>query len=86
MSPKENIYYWFYAICFVVSVTTGIATGFTGDRHTPPFPFAIEFITLIIGFILFAVDMKTSKPIKAHQIGLTANGSVMAFTLMLAII
>ncbi|MCC8426181.1 hypothetical protein [Mucilaginibacter sp. UR6-11] len=86
MSSKEIFYYWFYAICFVVSVATGIATGFTGDSHIPPLPFAIEFFTLVIGFIFFINDMKHAKPIKAHQIGLTANGSVMAFVLLLAII
>jgi hypothetical protein len=86
MSAKEIVFYAFYTVCFVVSIGTGIDMGFTGDSHSPPFPFSIELAGLIIGFISFIVDMKMANPIKVHQLGLTANGTVMAFVLMSAIV
>jgi hypothetical protein len=64
-------------------------SGFT-DSHTPPVPFVIEFFTLIVGAVLFAVDFAkhktaTFKKIGVHIVGLTANSLVMLYVLVLAL-
>ena len=89
MSRREIIYSVFYILFFVLSVWSGIESGFT-DSHTPPIPFAIEFFTLIVGAILFAADFAkhktaTFEKIRVHVLGLTANSMVMLYVLVLAL-
>lgn len=83
MRLKVIIYAIFYTLCFALSIFAGIKIGFT-DTHTPPLPFVIELFTLTIGFIFFVIDSIKGKSTKVHQVGLTANGLVMAFVLILA--
>ena len=80
MSPRIIVY---YVVCFVLSICLGIFTGF-GNSHTPPAPFIIELFVLPIGIILFVIDFMRHKPIKAHVLGLIANGLIMAYVLLLA--
>ncbi len=82
-SPREAIYYAFYALAFVVSIYGGIDGGFTGT-HTPPTPFVIELLALPIGLILFIVDARMWRSTLVHKIGLAANGLVIAVVLFLA--
>lgn len=89
MSRKEISYSIFYILFFVLSIWSGIVSGFT-DSHTPPIPFAIEFFTLIIGAVLFAADFAkhktaTFEKIGVHVLGLTANSLVMLYVLALAL-
>lgn len=89
MSRKEIIYSVFYILFFVLSVWSGIVSGFT-DSHTPPVPFAIEFFVLLIGGILLFIDFARHKPatfkkVRVHILGLAANGIVMLYVLVLAL-
>lgn len=89
MSRKEIIYSAFYILFFALSIWSGIENGFT-DSHTPPVPFIIEFFTLIVGAILFAIDFAkhktaTFEKIRVHILGLTANSLVMLYVLVLAL-
>jgi len=85
LTPREIIYYGFYLICFCLSIYWGIITGFTGT-HTMPLPFAVQVFCLPIGLILFLIDVRMWNSTKVHKIGLTANGLIMAYVLVLAFV
>jgi len=84
MGERIAEYKIFYAACFILAIITGINTGFRGDSHTPPIPFGIEFVTLIVGTCCFFIDSRMHYSTKVHKIGLTANGLVMLYVLILA--
>ena len=89
MSRKEIVHSAFYILFFVLSIWSGIESGFT-DSHTPSIPFAIEFFTLLVGAILFAADFAkhktaTFEKIRVHVLGLTVNSLVMLYVLVLAL-
>jgi hypothetical protein len=82
MSPREILYYIFYTLCFLLAIIAGVTMGFTGT-HTPPAPFVIELFTLPIGFILFVIDLIMHNSTKVHKIGLSANGLIVAYIMIL---
>jgi hypothetical protein len=88
MTAKEIIYSLFYLITFGLAIWTGLTIGFK-DSHTPPMPFLIEFVALLVGLIILFVDifnkniLKTFSNFKVHIIGLTINGLVMTYVLAL---
>ena len=90
MRVKEIIYCCFYSIFFALSIWTGVKTGFTGNSHTPPGPYLIEFFILPTGIVLLLIDITKYKPatfkkIRIHVFGLFANGCIMAYVLILAL-
>lgn len=90
MTPKEISYSIFYLISFGLAIWTGFSRGFT-DTHTPPMPFLIELLALVIGTILLLIDIfnkrlpKTFTNYKVHIIGLTLNGLVVIYVLSLTL-
>ena len=84
MREREFIYYSIYSIFFLLAVLSGTVFGFKGYTHTPPAPYIIELFILPVGLINFLIDALMRKSLKAHIIGLTANGLVMAYVLILA--
>ena len=73
-----------------MSIWIGVKAGFTGNSHTPPAPFAIEFFILPTGLVLLLIDIRKYKPptfkrIRIHAFGLFANGCIMAYVLILAL-
>ena len=89
MILKQKVLIISYVILFTFSLLMGIIFGFT-DSHTPPTPFIIEFFVLLIGNILLVVDIVNKwncndnffKKHYAHLIGLTLNGLIVLYMLM----
>ncbi|MCD2425507.1 hypothetical protein LQ567_22170 [Niabella pedocola] len=90
MTLKEITYALFYLLAFGLAIWSGLTIGFT-DTHTPPMPFLIECIALIIGAVILFADIfnkglsKTFSNFKIHIIGLAMNGLVMAYILALTL-
>jgi hypothetical protein len=88
MKPLQVFYSIFYGGGFSLALYIGLITGFTGNSHTPPGPFIIEFFVLPIGLVLLLIDLARNKPntfkkLLVHVIGLCANWAIMAYILIL---
>jgi len=81
MSPRETIYSIFYTLCFFAA----LAGGVTGT-HTAPLAFVVEIIAIPIGLILFFIDAVLSKSTEVHKVGLAANGLLLAFVMLTALL
>lgn len=90
MIIKEIIYALFYFIAFGFAILSGLKYGFT-DSHTPPMPFLIGLLTMVIGGILFSIDYLINKLLnknisyKVHLIGLTLNGLLLFYVIIIAL-
>jgi hypothetical protein len=86
MQLRITIYAIFYAACFLLAIVTGVTSGFRGDSHTPPGSFMIESFLLPVGLGIFIIDAVYHKSTTVHKIGLTVNGLIMVYVLVLAFI
>jgi hypothetical protein len=75
----------FYGVSFLLAIITGTIYGFT-DSHTPPIPFAIEIVVMLIGFIWLVINTvsinlqrKDSyyRKLTVHITGMVFNGLVL---------
>lgn len=82
---RIKIYIIFYVITTVLSLVLGMKLGFT-DTHTPPVPFAVSLLTVIVGLVLLAIDRiffkKNKDVINTHIIGLIFNGIIILGCIM----
>lgn len=88
MKPLQVIYSIFYSAGFFFALYIGLRTGFTGNSHTPPGSFVIEFFVLPVGLVLLLIDIARNRPntfkkLLVHVIGLSANWAIMAYILIL---
>ncbi|MGY3212591.1 hypothetical protein [Mucilaginibacter sp. HD30] len=76
MSLREQIYYTFYGLGFLISILV-IDPGYT-NSHTPPASFVISLMVCLAGIVLCVIDVVLGKPIKVHLIGSSANFAIVA--------